>query len=211
MTETKTPIATNTTILQADGFEIPDVTRRKFVLGCAAVAGLVVAPNDAFASIPKFKTAKLAKPSRFLAFENLHTGETIKLTYWEKGQYLKGALKEINHILRDHRTGEVKRIDKSLLDALFTLHNKLGSRKPFQVISGYRSPKSNAMMHSLSSGVAKKSMHIEGKAIDIRLEDKELSYLHKAALSMNAGGVGYYPVSDFVHVDTGKVRHWSGA
>jgi len=191
--------------------ELPDISRRKFALGAAAVVGLAALPNEAFASIPKFQAKPLAKPARFLAFDNLHTGETIKVTYWEKGQYIKGALSEINHILRDHRNNEVKRIDKALLDQLFVLHNKLGSRKAFQVISGYRSPKSNAMMHDRSRGVAKKSMHIEGRAIDIRLQDAALSNVHKAALAMNAGGVGYYPSSQFVHVDTGKVRHWGGA
>ena len=187
------------------------INRRQFAVGVAALVGFAAISKPALASIPKFQAKPLIKPARFLAFENLHTGETTKLTYWEKGKYIKGALKEINHILRDHRTNEVKRIDTALLDDLFILHNKLGSKMPFQVISGYRSKKTNAMMHAHSDGVAQKSMHIQGKAIDIRLQDTPLFHLHNAALAMNAGGVGYYPESRFVHVDTGKIRHWGGA
>ncbi len=187
---------------------LPLISRRKFIGGLAAVAGLSIMPTSSFASIPKPKAGVLAKPARFLAFDNLHTGETTKLIYWEKGRYIKGALREINHILRDHRTNEVSRIDPTLLDVLFVLHNKLGSRSAFQVISGYRSPKSNAMLHEHSGGVAKRSMHVEGKAIDIRLQDARLINVRNAALAMNSGGVGYYPESQFVHIDTGRVRRW---
>ncbi len=186
----------------------PIISRRYFIGGLAAVAGLSVIPKPLLAAIPKQHIGPLIKPARFLAFDNLHTGETTKLIYWEKGRYIKGALSEINYILRDHRTNDVARIDTALLDQLFILHNKLGSRAPFQVISGYRSPKSNAMMHEHSKGVAKKSMHVQGKAIDIRLQDAQLINVRNAALAMNCGGVGYYPESQFVHVDTGKVRHW---
>lgn len=184
------------------------LSRRHFVGGLVALAGLSSVPSQLLAAIPKEKFGALSKPARFLAFDNLHTGETTKLIYWEKGRYIKGALSEINHILRDHRTDEVARIDKDLLDKLFILHNKLGSRAPFQVISGYRSPKSNAKMHQHSKGVAKKSMHMEGKAIDIRLQDSQLIHVRNAALAMNSGGVGYYPQSQFVHIDTGRARHW---
>jgi len=192
-------------------FENKIVSRRDFLGGLAALAGACAVSSPAFASIPKFQASALVKPARFLAFDNLHTGETTKVTYWEKGGYVKGALAEINHILRDYRNGEVKNIDTALLDQLFILHNKLGSRSAFQVISGYRSPASNAMLHANSGQVAKKSMHLQGKAIDIRLSDCALSHLHNAALSMNAGGVGYYPESQFVHIDTGKIRTWGGA
>lgn len=185
------------------------LSRRKFIGGVAALVGAATLPNSAFASVPrKMVTLSKPKPARALAFESLHTGEKIKLTYWEKGNYVKGALAEINHILRDHRTGDVARIDIDLLDQLHILHQKVESRSPFLVISGYRSPKTNAMLHEASSGVAKKSMHTKGRAIDIRLEGADLANLHRAALAMNAGGVGYYPSSQFVHVDTGAVRHW---
>lgn len=188
--------------------KLPELNRRQFVGGFAALAGLAVIPQPVLAAIPKASPRILAKPARFLAFDNLHTGETIRITYWEKGRYIKGALSEINYILRDHRTGDVARMDVALLDQLFLLHDKLESRVPFQVISGYRSPKSNAMLREHSNGVAKKSMHTEGRAIDIRLKDAELIHVRNAALAMNSGGVGYYPQSQFVHVDTGRVRHW---
>lgn len=184
------------------------LSRRNFIGGVVALAGLSVIPKPVLAAIPKAQIGALAKPARFLAFNNLHTGETTKLIYWEKGRYIKGALSEINHVLRDHRTGDVARIDPMLLDQLFVLHNKLESRTPFQVISGYRSPKSNAMLRAHSKGVAKHSMHTEGRAIDIRLQDARLINVRNAALAMKAGGVGYYPESQFVHVDTGRVRHW---
>ena len=184
------------------------LSRRQFVGVLAALGGLSLIPGQLLAAIPKANYGVAARPVRSLAFENLHTGENTKLVYWERGNYIRGALSEIDHILRDHRTNEVKRIDKALLDRLFVLHNTLGSQVPFQVISGYRSPKSNAMMHAHSSGVAKKSMHMEGKAIDIRLPDVGLLHVRNAALAMNSGGVGYYPDSKFVHIDTGRVRHW---
>jgi uncharacterized protein YcbK (DUF882 family) len=197
------------------------LSRRKLIGGLAAVAGLSIIPAPLLAAPPKkikigpsiiikkgTKATSKAKSVRFLAFDNLHTGEKTKLVYWEKGRYVKGALSEINHVLRDHRTNEAARIDKALLDQLFILHTKLGSHKPFQVISAYRSPKTNAMLREHSGGVAQKSMHVQGRAIDIRLQDKDVLYIRNAALAMNAGGVGYYPDSKFVHIDTGKVRKW---
>ncbi len=188
--------------------DAPIISRRQFLGGVAGLVGAAAVSSPALASISKKPVSFKAKPARFLAFDNLHTGEQIKITYWEKGGYIKGALKEINHILRDHRNNAVHRIDTALLDQLFVLRNKLNARKPFQVISGYRSPASNAMLRSNSDGVAKKSMHLEGRAIDIRIENIDLSNIHHAALAMKAGGVGYYPSSEFVHIDTGKVRHW---
>ena len=185
--------------------------RRQFLGGLAAFAGVGAFSDSAFASIPQIQQLGKVKPARFLAFDNLHTGEKIKVTYWEKGSYIKGALAEINYILRDHRNGEETKIDKALLDKLFVLHNKLGSQAAFQVISAYRSPASNAAMHANSSQVAKKSMHLQGKAIDIRLKDASLVNIRKAALAMRSGGVGYYPSSEFVHIDTGQVRQWMGS
>ena len=187
-----------------------EVSRRQLIGGLAALVGATAFSNPAFASIPKSPLLK-AKPARFLAFDNLHTGEKIKITYWENGAYIKGALKEINYILRDHRNNQQTKMDKALLDKLFVLHNKLGSKAAFQVISGYRSPASNSAIHSASSQVAKHSMHLEGKAIDIRLRDVSTSNIKRAALAMRSGGVGYYPTSDFVHIDTGKTRSWGGA
>lgn len=145
---------------------------------------------------------------RTLGFQNLHTGETLKATYWANGAFQFEALSAIDHILRDFRSGEVTAIDRRLLDTLVTLQQRLGSKGPFEVISGYRSPKTNAMMRAQGHGVAKHSLHMVGKAIDIRLPDRALADVRNTALSMRAGGVGYYPKSDFVHVDVGRVRRW---
>jgi uncharacterized protein YcbK (DUF882 family) len=177
------------------------VTRRDLIKTTLAAAAVSLVPSFARASLA-------AAPARSLQFYNTHTAESLKTVYWENGSYIPEALGSINHILRDFRTNTVKPIDPRLLDLLASLHNRLDSNTPFEIISGYRSPQTNAALHARSSGVASHSMHIEGKAIDIRLTDKPLAMLHNAALAMNAGGVGYYPGSDFVHVDTGRVRHW---
>ena len=162
----------------------------------------------ACAAIPSLARASLSAPERSLHFYNTHTGESLKTVYWQDGKYIGEALKDISYVLRDHRTNDMENIDPKLLDLLTDLHKELDSRKPFEVISGYRSPRTNALLHSHSNGVASKSLHMQGKAIDIRLTDRSLSTVRKAALSMGQGGVGYYPSSNFVHVDTGDVRHW---
>jgi len=149
-------------------------------------------------------------PTRALAFDNLHTGEKLAITYWRDGAYVQDALSNIDHVLRDYRNNEVHVIDPKLLDLINLLHRELGSAEPFEVISGYRSPATNAAMHERSAGVAAHSLHMQGMAIDIRLADVNLATLHEAALDMRAGGVGYYPSLDFVHVDVGRVRRWGG-
>jgi uncharacterized protein YcbK (DUF882 family) len=174
--------------------------RRLLGLGLAAAASSVIAPA-AFA-------AQGPSGDRTLSFYNTHTDETLTATYFRGSSFDKGALKDINHILRDHRSGDVFPIDLKLLDLLVELHRKTDSKKPFQIISGYRSPKTNKMLNAESSGVAKRSMHLDGKAIDIRLADVKLHYLRAAAVEMKRGGVGMYTVSNFVHVDTGRVRYW---
>jgi uncharacterized protein YcbK (DUF882 family) len=146
-----------------------------------------------------------------LFLHNLHTGDTVKTVYWENGAYVDGALAEARHALRDWRNGEQHPMDPKLFDIFHDLSARLEVDRPFQIISGYRSPVTNAAMHARSSGVAKHSLHMEGKATDIRLEGVELRHLQKAALSLGRGGVGFYPSSNFVHVDTGRVRQWAGA
>jgi uncharacterized protein YcbK (DUF882 family) len=143
---------------------------------------------------------------RSLAFDNLHTGEKLKLDYWLNGDYVPDALARINHLLRDFRNGEVHAIEPRLLDLLSVLHRTLGSTKPFQVISGYRSPATNAMLCAETSGVNPKSLHMSGMAIDICLTDRALTQVRDAARALNAGGVGFYP--RFVHVDIGPVQWW---
>jgi len=149
-------------------------------------------------------------PARALAFDNLHTGEKLAITYWRDGAYVQDALSNIDHVLRDYHNNEVHVIDPKLLDLINLLHRELGSAEPFEVISGYRSPATNAAMHERSAGVAAHSLHMQGMAIDIRLADVNLATLHEAALDMRAGGVGFYPSLDFVHVDVGRVRRWGG-
>ena len=154
-------------------------------------------------------TAALANaPVKRIALHNLHTGDALDAVYWERGAYLPDVLARVNHVLRDFRTGDTHPMNPRLLDLLDILSARLEARAPFQVISGYRSPKTNAMLHRETPGVASQSLHMQGMAIDIRLPGTELGRLHRAALSLNGGGVGYYPQSDFVHVDVGPVRCW---
>lgn len=178
----------------------------------ALVAAASPAPVAAPAAIaaPAVQT-RVATDVKRLFLHNLHTGETLKTVYWEGGGYVDGALAEARHALRDWRNGEQHPMDPRLFDVFHDLGARLEVDRPFQIICGYRSPATNAMLHSRSSEVASHSLHMDGKATDLRVEGVELAHLQKAALSLGRGGVGYYPVSDFVHVDTGRVRRWSGA
>jgi uncharacterized protein YcbK (DUF882 family) len=143
-----------------------------------------------------------------LSFEHTHTGEKLKLTYFERGNYIKGALQEINYLLRDFRTDDIHPIDTALLDQLFDLKQTLALNRPFQIISGYRSPFTNARLRKHSRGVAEHSLHLQGRAIDIRVERVSSKTIRNAALAMAQGGVGYYPRSNFVHLDSGRFRTW---
>jgi len=156
------------------------------------------------------RRAWAATAPRALRFENMHTGESLTLTYATGATYITAALDGIRHFLRDFRNGAVHDIDPGLLDQLHRLAEVTGTQAPFQVISGYRSPETNLMLQREGHGVATHSLHLEGRAIDIRLADVALADLRDAALSLRAGGVGYYPSpdSDFVHIDTGRVRRW---
>lgn len=147
---------------------------------------------------------------KVLAFHNTHTGDRLNLTYFEQGRYIKDALHEINLLFRDYHDGSVHPIDPALLDQLYDLKHTLEVRKPFHIVSGYRSPATNADLRKHSDGVAKNSLHMEGRAIDIRIEGLDTRRIRNAALAMQRGGVGYYERSDFVHLDTGSVRTWAG-
>ncbi|MFM9890235.1 MAG: DUF882 domain-containing protein [Rickettsiales bacterium] len=186
----------------------PDLSRRQFLKGSAAAAALLAL--SPLLARPAY-AALLQAPVRSLALTNLHTGESCALNYWENGAYVPQALQALNQVLRDHRSNQSRPMDTALFDLLHVLHARLETDAPFQVISGYRSPESNAAMHAHSSGVAGKSLHMEGKAMDIRVAGRSLVAVHNTALAMGLGGVGYYPSSDFVHVDTGRVRRWAGA
>ena len=177
---------------------MPILARRHFLAG-AGVSLFV--PRPARANEPG---------ARLLAFDNIHTGEKLKVEYWADGQYLPDALAQVNHVLRDFRSGDVHPIAPQLLDLLSVLRYRLETAEPVTVISGYRSPATNAMLRGEHehSGVATKSLHMQGMAIDIRIAGRSLAAVHTAALAQRGGGVGYYPQSDFVHVDVGRVRAW---
>jgi uncharacterized protein YcbK (DUF882 family) len=148
------------------------------------------------------------EPSRSLAFHHLHTGERLAVKYFAFGDYVPAALRDVNRVLRDWRTDQIHPIEPALLDLLHELHRATASRRPFEVICGYRSPATNASLARRSEQVATRSLHLVGKAIDIRLPDVPLARLRDIALGLRRGGVGYYPESGFVHVDTGRVRAW---
>jgi uncharacterized protein YcbK (DUF882 family) len=176
------------------------ISRRNFLQAATGTAAILAAP------------AVLARPAdpaeRVLQLRNLHTGESLKATYWAEGQYLAEEMAALNRVLRDHRSDETYNMDQRLFDILHLLQQQVSSNGTFHVISGYRSPATNAKLQKNSSGVAKRSLHMQGRAIDIRLPGVELKHLRQAALSLKSGGVGYYPNSNFIHVDTGRTRFW---
>lgn len=185
------------------------MNRRSFLKAGVMAALLGMVPGTAFSAVHrKDKKAKIS-PSRSLHFFNLHTGEKLDVTYFSKGRYSPAALRDINHLFRDYRTGTVKNIDPHLLDCLYGISQKLEARStPFHIISGYRTPETNALLCRESCNVAKNSLHIQGKAVDIRLPNRRISAVRKVAVSMKKGGVGYYPSENFVHVDVGDIRYW---
>jgi len=183
------------------------LSRRVFLgVGAAAAAGTLLPARTAAAS-----TATSLAADRSIAFLHTHTGEQLAMAYCAAGEYIPEALGEVNHLLRDFRANAVKPIDPALLDLLFDLNGRLGTDQPFHVISGYRTPETNAMLQEhggAHSGVATHSLHMDGKAIDIRVPGIRLEHLRDVAKTLRVGGVGYYPASNFVHVDTGRVRYW---
>ncbi len=167
----------------------------------------------AMAMVPLFL---LSSPSSLLAsleektlsFYHTHTLKELSIVYFRNGRHIPSSLAKINNFLKDFRTGDIHPIDPALLDILHDLQQATGTKKIFEVISGYRSPQTNAMLQNNSGGVASHSLHMLGKAIDIRLSSFSTGHLHKIALAFQRGGVGYYPQSDFIHLDTGHVRTW---
>lgn len=175
------------------------LNRRNFLKLSAATA--IAAPAaSAWGSMP-------AAPRR-LSFVHTHIDESLSVTYFQGGSYLADGLGALNHLLRDFRTQDVHSIDPQLFDILYDLQVLADRDEPYEIISGYRSPKTNAMLHSRSNGVATRSLHMDGKAIDVRLSGFSCKKLRDLALSMRRGGVGYYVSSNFVHLDTGRVRSW---
>ena len=191
------------------------LARRTF-LTLAAGAGVAVASGEGLASAIAPAAASLRSPAppvnevRRAFVHNLHTGETLNAVYWESGRYVPGALAEAMRVMRDWRNGQEHVMDPRLFDLLHEVQSRLEVNRPVQLISGYRSAATNHMLHAESGEVAAHSQHLIGKASDIRIEGVELANLHRAALSLKGGGVGFYPQSDFVHVDVGPVRQWAG-
>lgn len=179
------------------------LSRRTFVKfgTVAALSGLL--PRATFGL-----SKNLSVEEKSLAFYSTHTGETLKTVFWAEGNYVRESLREINYVLRDPRNNQIHDIDTGLLDLLFAVRHQLDTNQPFHVISGYRSADTNAFLRAHSSGVAENSLHLVGKAIDIRSPGRETRSLQRAAIALKRGGVGYYPKSDFVHVDIGRVRYW---
>ena len=176
-------------------------SRRAFLRGLAATI-----PTAVLTSPWERLTAAVDK--RKLSFFHTHTHEQMSVVYHADGQLLPNSLGQINHFLRDFRTNEVHEIDPVLLDFLHSVSAAADYRGTFEIISGYRSPKTNAMLRRTGSGVAKKSLHMQGRAIDVRMTGVDTKKLRRIAVSMKLGGVGYYPRSNFVHLDTGRVRSW---
>lgn len=179
--------------------------RRRFLLA-ASGAGVM----SAFPMVAKAIT--LGQSSRRdLFLDHTHTREKIELIYAVGSRYVPEALTDLNHFLRDHYSGDIGRMDPRLYDIMHALRTTLKARSPCQIISGYRSPKTNEHLRTTrGGGVARRSLHMDGKAIDLRIPGVPLKELRDAALELKRGGVGYYPGSNFVHVDTGRVRTWNG-
>ena len=176
-------------------------TQKRAIVGMALV-GLVVT-----ATVTPPRDVRAAD-ARQLSFYHTHTQQSLDVVYYENGKYVDSALDEINRFLKDFRTGDIAEMDPKLLDILHDVRNELGSDETFEVISAYRSPQTNEMLRSKSGGVARNSQHVLGNAIDVRLRGVRIEKLRDTALELQRGGVGYYQQSDFVHVDTGRVRRW---
>lgn len=177
------------------------LSRRRFLRQAGALCGVA-------GSVAALPALAAVEGPRTLRFVHTHTGETLTATYCDGGDYSAACLRDVDHFLRDFRTGESHRIDPPLLDILYELQTRADRDAHFEVISGYRSPATNAMLHRNSHGVAEHSQHLLGKAIDVRLSGYSTRRLSEFARSMARGGVGFYAASDFVHIDTGRVRFW---
>ena len=205
------------------------LSRRRFLTWGALAAGLSLIPHSASASrsifqpiitppeksiIPSHTPSRslfhppARSPEKSLSLYNTHTGEGVNAVYWVKGEYLPEALAAVDHVLRDHRTDEIKPIDPPLLDLLYAIREELGCHQAFHIISGYRSPTTNAYLRAFSRGVAEHSLHMDGKAVDLRLPGWGAFSVRSVARDLRVGGVGYYPRSEFVHVDVGPIRYW---
>ena len=179
------------------------LSRRAFLTSVAAGTAMTLAAPGVIAAV-----ATAPARDRELSFYNTHTGEKLTATFWSDGRYLDDGVEEISWLLRDHRADKASTMDPNLLDLLHRLQQQVGHPGEYHVISGYRSPETNDKLARSSAGVAKRSYHMLGQAIDVRLPGFDTRQLKQAALELRGGGVGYYASSDFVHLDVGRVRSW---
>ena len=179
---------------------------RRGLLGAFAAATVAAAPTYSNA----FGLLRGAGDIRRIRMYSGRTGETLDTIYWLEGDYITEALREINHFMRDWRSGETVRMDTRTVDIMAASHSLLEVNEPYMLLSGYRSPQTNSMLRSRSSGVARNSLHMKGQAADLRLSSRSVSQMARAASACNAGGVGRYSRSNFVHMDCGPVRSWGG-
>jgi uncharacterized protein YcbK (DUF882 family) len=205
------------------------LSRRRFLTWGALATAMSLAPHSAsagkniFQPPPKsprkpitpplsqtrsFFQPSMRSPEKAVALYNSHTGESLKAIYWAQGRYLPEALSAVDRVLRDHRTDEIKPINPQVLDLLHAINEELACHSPFYIISAYRSPSTNAYLRFMSRRVAEHSLHMDGKAVDLRLPGWASHTLKQVAVDLQMGGVGYYPRADFVHVDVGPVRYW---
>jgi uncharacterized protein YcbK (DUF882 family) len=181
------------------------LSRRGLLVGAGAAGAAIMTAGTAAAVSPRRNDG-----ARWLAFESAWTGEKLKVTYYENGRYVEGALHALDRLMRDARDNSVVEMDPRLYDLLFDLNRLMDSANPFTLISGYRSPATNAMLAARSRAVAKNSFHLRGWAADVRLQGRDLRQLARGAISLHRGGVGMYSrKSNFIHVDTGPVRRWN--
>ena len=185
-----------------DIFSFP-TNRRNFLKAGASVVLTTAFSHPVLAAISPNQ-----REHHILSFYNIHTGESVKTCYRSNGKLINRALKRISHIMRDHRTGEVKPVDAKLLDLLHRIVMELCPCSPINIISGYRSPRTNAALRKVTTGVAQNSLHMQGRAVDIRIPGYETTAIRRLAISLHSGGVGYYSKSDFVHLDTGTFKVW---
>ncbi|HEU4427445.1 MAG TPA: DUF882 domain-containing protein [Myxococcota bacterium] len=182
------------------------MTRETVCVSRRTLLGWVASGAAAWALPAALRAATVGE--RSLAFVHTHTGESGRITYWAEGDYLADGLAALRRLLRDHYSGDEHAIDVQLLDCLHRVHATLDTTEPFHVISGYRSPETNAALAARSGGIAQRSLHMLGQAIDVRIPGRSLASLRDSALALRAGGVGYYAGPDFVHIDVGRVRRW---
>ena len=181
-----------------------NLNRRSFIKN-SSVTGLAAILLPAISSSPIIAATH---NERSIKLHNTHTGESFKQTYWEKGKYIEESMKSISTLLRDHRTNDIIDFDPKLIDYLYLINQKLDNKNPINIVSGYRSPETNRKLRRQGRGVAKNSFHMYGRAVDFYIPEHAFKIVKKAAFSVSKGGVGDYPYSGFIHIDTGPLRRW---